>query len=465
MPRISVETMNRINDLDLADFARRLGDPLKKEGRHFFTYRNGGEKTPSLCITPDMRMWTAFGSTESGRNAISYYAYRKWNNPFPTGKVFVEAVEAVAQIAGIIIEYEDGTKYTPIGYTGAPKIKRAPAMKPENIKKDNQTLDRFFRRMMNDFPLLPEHIAQFKSEKRKMNDRQIQVREYRSLTDNKQARFHSASNITKALGEPEGIPGFMFVKGKQANYWTLGGKPGILLPFRDIYNQISGFQIRYDKPQVEIVARGSDAIQIQGTEDIKVIDTDTGIILWEGKEEQLPVTLPEGVEVISKRRWYGWLASNPAPERGILKGTSNGDPAPYHCAVPTSVLERWRSGQSIKEVMDTSTIWWGEGSIKADIASEYTDELHLQVAGVSSWRLLLEPTIKLKPKRVILSFDADAQSKVDSVGKAVLNCVQGAKHILNDHGIELAICIWPEHVAKGLDDLLLKGYQGQIFSL
>src|SRR6202022_1766153 len=69
MARISQTTIDRLEELDLADFAMQLGDQLKREGRHYYTYRNGGEKTPSLCITPEKRMWTAFGSTESGFGA------------------------------------------------------------------------------------------------------------------------------------------------------------------------------------------------------------------------------------------------------------------------------------------------------------------------------------------------------------------------------------------------------------
>ncbi|WP_141225015.1 hypothetical protein [Paenibacillus sp. yr247] len=463
MPRISRNTIDRIDELDLADFARLLGDPLKKEGRHFFTYRNGGERTPSLCITPEMRLWTAFGSTESGRNAISYYAYRTWDNPKPDGRQFVEAVEAVCHLAGIMIEYEDGQTKQPTGYTGAPRVRIAPPIKPENVKKDNPVLDRYFRRMMGEFPLTNEHANHFLS-KRKMNDRQIRARQYRSLPENKQLRYTVASKIVREIGEPDGIPGFAFMKGTQAEYWTIGGRPGILLPFRDIYNHICGFQIRYDKPQVEIIAKGEN-VRVTGNDTIRVIDDETSEILWEGKQEQLPVHLPDGIEIDAKRRWYGWFASSPMPEKGILKGTSSGDPAPYHCAVPTQILERWKPGQSVKDVMDTSTIWWGEGPIKGDTAADFTEDLHLQVAGVSSWRMLLQPTIELKPKRVVLGFDADAQTKDDSVGKAVLRCVEAAKPILNEHGIELAISIWPEEVGKGLDDCFLKGYKGQIFVL
>ncbi|WP_158630122.1 DUF3854 domain-containing protein [Cohnella sp. AR92] len=463
MPRISQDTMNRIEELDLAEFATLLGDQLTREGRHYYTYRNDGENTPSLCITPSKRMWTAFGSTEGGRDAISYYAYRKFNNPYPTGEKFIEAVEGVAEIAGIEIEYEGGQKWTPAGFTGQPKVKNAPPAPPESPKKDNPILNQFNRRVMEEFPLQLEHVNHFK-EKRKLNDRQIQARQYRSLTENKQARYSVTNKIMKELGEPEGIPGFMFLKGKQANYWTLGGRPGILLPFRDIFNHVHGFQLRYDNPQVEVVVKGKGSYHVQGSDEIKVVDKETGSIIWEGKEEQLPQVLPGPVVILSKRRWYGWLASSPAPERGILKGTSS-DPAPYHCAVPTSVLERWRPGQSIKEVMDTSTVWWGEGPIKGDIAADFTEEPHLQAAGVSSWRILLEPTLELKPKRVILGFDADAQTKEDSVGKAVLNCIKGAKPILNEHGIELAIYVWPEEAGKGIDDLFNNGFKGHLFPI
>jgi hypothetical protein len=370
MARISQTTIDRLEELDLADFAMQLGDQLKREGRHYYTYRNGGEKTPSLCITPEKRMWTAFGSTESGFGAISYFSYRKWNTPKPKGEQFIEAVEAVAQIAGVLIEYEDGKVVTPAAYTGAPRVKAAPKLIRENLKKDNPTLDRFFRRMMREFPLTVENTQHFRT-KRQMNDRQIRTREYRSLFDNKTQRYQVADKMMKELGEPEGIPGFAFCKGSQFNYWTILGKAGILLPFRDIYNHIIGFQIRYDRPNVNFKVDGN--IKVIEKNPFQVIDLETSEILWEGTEEQLNhMKFENGASVSKKYRWYGWLASNPDPERGILKGTANGDPAPYHAAVPTEVLERWHPGQHISDVMDTSTIWWGEGPIKGAKRSPIT---------------------------------------------------------------------------------------------
>lgn len=465
MSRISQKTLNEIKEIDLADFAYALGDELKEEGRHFYTYRNGGEKTPSLCITPDMRRWTAFGSIESGSDPISYYAYRKWNNPSPSGKEFIEAVEAVAHIAGIEIEYEDGSKKIPEINTEGRRLKPAPALRTENFKKDNSVLNQYFRFLMEEFPLTQAHANQLRSEKRRLSDRQINLREYRSLPSDKKNRYLSANKIINHLGEAEGIPGFMLCQGKQAPYWTIGGKPGLLLPFRDIYNQICGFQIRYDSPQTVISVKGPGQYIVQSDKTIKVADKSTGEVVWEGIETDLPVTiaLADQIRILSKHRWYGWLASNPNPKMGVLKGTSNGDPAPYHCAVPSSVLEHWKPGRCITEVMDTSTVWWGEGPLKGDIAADFTDEIHLQAAGVSSWRILLEPTLNIKPKKVILGFDADAQSKEDSVGKAVLQCFQGARQILNSHGIEVSFYIWPEQIAKGIDDLFLAGFKGQIY--
>ena len=61
------------------------------------------EKTPSFCVTPSKQMYHCFGCKAHG-NAIDFVM--KFKN---VG--FVEAVEEVAQFAGIQIEYEEGGKF------------------------------------------------------------------------------------------------------------------------------------------------------------------------------------------------------------------------------------------------------------------------------------------------------------------------------------------------------------------
>jgi len=115
--------------------------------------------------------------------------------------------------------------------------------------------------------------------------------------------------------------------------------------------------------------------------------------------------------------------------------------------------------------MDTSTVWWGEGPLKGDISSEYTEQVHLQVGGIKSYESLLAPTIALGAKEVIISFDADAQSKEDDVGKTVLNCVEMARRELPKHGIQPRIALWSIEQSKGIDDLLNSGYKPNIYNL
>src|SRR5690606_27802269 len=128
--------------------------------------------------------------------------------------------------------------------------------------------------------------------------------------------------------------------------------------------------------------------------------------------------LPQGKVQIRKGSKYLWLSTYADPDRKILKGARM-SPAPYHVAVPTRVLDCWDCGDHISNYMDTSVVWLGEGPLKGDIASEYTDQIHLQIASVNAMDQLFQPALDLGARTVILAPDADAQSKLDTVGEAV----------------------------------------------
>jgi raffinose/stachyose/melibiose transport system substrate-binding protein len=82
-----------------------------------------------------------------------------------------------------------------------------------------------------------------------------------------------------------------------------------------------------------------------------------------------------------------------------------------------------------------------------------------------NYESLLAPTIALGAKEVIISFDADAQTKEDDVGKTVLNCVEMARRELPKHGIKPRIALWSIEQSKGIDDLLISGYRPNIYDL
>ncbi|WP_272447495.1 hypothetical protein [Aquibacillus salsiterrae] len=64
--------------------------------------------------------------------------------------------------------------------------------------------------------------------------------------------------------------------------------------------------------------------------------------------------------------------------------------------------------------------------------------------------------MRLKPKRGVFAFDADAQDKDETVGLNVMNAVKEAKNELEPLGI---------NVAKGIDDLFHVGYKPKVIDI
>jgi hypothetical protein len=256
------------------------------------------------------------------------------------------------------------------------------------------------------------------------------------------------------------------MKGRYGLYWSMVGRAGMLIPFRNIHNQIEGFQVMYDERPELIKADGDLRIHMNDYNHFKVIQKSTGELLGEANRSQLPFISELGSITLELGQKYGWFSSPINPEKGIFKGAEIGNPVPYHTAIPIQELLNWTLHKGdIREHMNVDDVWWGEGPLKGDIAADFTKRLHLQVAGVSQWRLLLEPTKQLKPKRIVFAFDADAQDKGDTVGLNVMNAVKEAKQELQPLGINIAIALWPSKVAKGIDDLFHAGYKPKIIDI
>jgi hypothetical protein len=90
-----------------------------------------------------------------------------------------------------------------------------------------------------------------------------------------------------------------------------------------------------------------------------------------------------------------------------------------------------------------------------DIVADLTEGIHLQVGGVKNFRLLFEPTLELEPKKVIIAFDADAQTKEADVGATVLQCIDEARELLTPRGIKLYYAGWHISEGNGIDDLMM----------
>lgn len=465
MRRISEETLVQLKSLSIKDFAEAMGDRLEKNGRSFMTYRNGGENRPSLAITIDRakgQIWKDFPSNMSGHDVMSYYAYRVYGDSNLVKSKFVDVVIGACDVAGIPVVYSDGS-------VQESTKKRCVGEKTQNSdvvqKAADPILDRFYRAVIEKATLNENHRLHLVNQ-RGMTTEEIKARGYKSCQDNKRNRIMLTKEVMVLCGLPVGIPGFMKLKNDHGVDWVFGGRNGFLVPFRSIENHVVGFQLRVDEPN-RIVAKGKVRVHLCDNE-VEFRHSETGVFLWKGSREELP-RLFEGVGsvdlVLGPK--YVWLSGSSNVAMGIMEGTSIGsrNGSPYHAAVPSSVLKRWDAGDHLSDIMNTSTVWWGEGPLKGDICSEYTEQIHLQVAGVSSYTSLLEPTLALKPKEVILAFDADAQSKSDTVGKTVLECVDFAREQLKPHGIKVKIALWSEKHAKGLDDLFSMRFSPNFYEL
>ncbi|ACX51840.1 zinc finger CHC2-family protein [Ammonifex degensii KC4] len=92
-------------------------------------------------------------------------------------------------------------------------------------------------------------------------------------------------------------------------------------------------------------------------------------------------------------------------------------------------------------------LWLTEGPLKADVAAEYLGVRFLAVPGVSVWRDAVEVVKALRPREVVLAFDAD-----QATNEGVARAVEGLAAVLRDAGLELRRASWPPELGKGIDD-------------
>ncbi len=310
----------------------------------------------------------------------------------PRGQEFVDTVKAICQLCGITIKYSDGNKeeYNDVEY----KPRRE--FDPATNKASADQLHKVYQEWLRLNTCHSEHINHLE-EVRNITPSTAKIRFYRSLMNDHRDRYSKVKEMKRKCGDPEGVPGFVVKKGKYGPYWTAHGKSGLMIPFRNIYNQIQGMQIMYDERPELVEQEGDVHVQMKDYNNFRVIDTSSGEVLGDYHREDLPLEVENGRVFLELGSKYGWFSKAPNEEQGILDGAEIGNPIPYHCAVPAKALLNWTvhkgSIHNFKQHVDSETVWWGEGPLKGDIASEFTKQIHLQVPGVNQWRLLVEPTI------------------------------------------------------------------------
>lgn len=331
-----------------------------------------------------------------------------------------------------------------------------------NNKKSDAELNRVYQALLSELKMTKQHVEQLTGPTRQLTLNQILFRKYKSFPEKP---WQVVKSVISRVGEAEdliGVPGFYLKEGTNNKYMTMKGiKNSLLIPFRNIKNEIVGFQYRVDKVQNKAVTKQIDnklSAYVKQQPNIVVVKYDDSVIF----EGEMPVgewknfihnNKTVGAVKIKKGTRYIWLSS--ASEEG---GTGAG-PLPVHVSIPSDQLKNWKTGTVLKK----DTVWLTEGPLKADISSDlleimYRDEemenlgdTFLSIPGVNSWRLILPILKEMGVKRVIIAFDMDAVSNPD-VKFHLTECMQGLK----DENYTIDFSFWNEKEGKGIDDLLLK---------
>jgi len=118
-----------------------------------------------------------------------------------------------------------------------PKAYEQVDLPPQGRRVKPDVLNEVYNAMLLYLSLLPKHREELLSPKRGMTTDQIKHRRYRSLTRDR-SFVSDLANVCKLAG----IPGFY----RNEYGWRLAGANGLLIPVRDVYQRIIGFQIRPD---------------------------------------------------------------------------------------------------------------------------------------------------------------------------------------------------------------------------
>ncbi|WP_163537261.1 DUF3854 domain-containing protein [Gracilibacillus sp. YIM 98692] len=323
--------------------------------------------------------------------------------------------------------------------------------------------------MLDKLALTDDHFGHLTSAKRRLNDDQIERRQYRSFPNKP---WNIVKEIQEEVNVPlKGVPGFFKANGKYGAFWSIAGRDGILIPYRNEKKQIVGFQYRIDNPpnvaHVKEHKQGLRAVVKEQPNLVQIL-YDGEIILEQEMDLKQTITVFQednflGWVTLKKGNRYYWLSS-----ANREKGTSSGDPAPVHVSIPSKQLEEWKEGETLKR----KKIWLSEGALKCDIAADLLQELlepeemqmygntFIALPGINAWQLVLPVLEAMGVEEVNMCFDADVVSNVH-VRKHLMYCIK----TLQQKKYHVNMVIWNEEDGVGIDDLLLQHKIPQFKSL
>ncbi|MGG4499018.1 CHC2 zinc finger domain-containing protein [Brevibacillus reuszeri] len=458
---LSEETVNFAKSVNVFDLAKALGLPLSKTGRSYFTNCFvHSEKTPSLSIEPGKNRFHCFGqcTDTGGTGAISFMMYYRWGK-FDES-LFPKAVEEVCYYMGYTVNYADGSDRKSDRPTRPLFVQ---SQREDSPLAEIQLVAAVYRSLIDKLSLKKEHLDHLLHE-RKMTTDVIRLRQYRSYPDKP---YLFARDISDEFTTLEGVPGFYESVKKDSSgvYWNMSGTNGILIPVRNEYGVVQGFQLRVESPMLHpvIEAIGEHPLKAEISDGYVLTVHYKKRLIYSGKvtgNDQIPIQIAGetvGKVRIKKRNKYIWLSSNEKRKGSKIVPT-------YHVAYPPEAMP---DGSTI----DCSVVDITEGPLKGDIMSEFTGRPAVCFPGLSQWMLAFEGAMKLQPKKVILAIDGDAirtvvnKDKEDErveAGEVIRSFIRA----FSAEGVSIDLALWDiASSAKGIDDLYLAGLRPQYFSI
>lgn len=315
-------------------------------------------------------------------------------------------------------------------------------------------LDQVYRALVHCCDLTTDHLNHLTGAERLLTSEQIKARQYVSFPKKPWETVKQISSLTRYSQYP-GFPGFY----KNDFGWSMVGWDGIMIPYRNVRNEIIGFQIRVDNPKndVEIEKNRFPALMARVKEqpDLVQILVDGEIVSerrMKLKEEQ--TIQHEGqtgsVKLVKGQRYF-WFSSASRNE-----GTGSGNPTPVHVAVPTEELANWEDTRKV------DSVWVTEGAFKADIAVDHLSKVYtkeqiaqlgntfLATAGVNSWRMLMPVLEEMEVKNVNVAFDMDMLTN-----PTVAEHTKAFITELKEKGYTVTMALWNDEDGKGIDNCFI----------
>lgn len=321
-------------------------------------------------------------------------------------------------------------------------------------KRDDMQLNFIYRNLIHQrLPLTPFHMEKLKYE-RGLSEDEIKTLGYKS--------FNNDTVVMAPKGlKLSGIPGFY----KKNGEYEFVRANGILIPYRNEYNEIVGYQVRQDVIKNFATLKNAPASYKAMVEPdnhtVTVVNYDGEIIFKNRMSvgEELGVHADITVKLKAQNKYY-WISS-------ANKEEGCGPGAPVHVSYDWGRVEAFET--DIRSSIRAKNVWITEGALKGDIArahmkSAFThDEIEkigdtfLSVAGVQSWANLLPVLENIGAEQVTIAFDMDMLTNV-----YVKNAVSQLLAALKEKKYKINYASWSQNDGKGIDDVFLNAKRPKV---